>query len=318
MKDNIKNNILDIVKKNAKKVIYISEDEYLNNNLTDENIYIKFKKDNTIEYTNNNYIRKKLLINALNDKILPNISIKNNFIINVNMHDIYDKSGTLTFGSKSNSESILIPDIYQMYNYEDTIKKDFYDNIDFKDKINKIIFGGSTTGDINIKLNERINTCIWSNINSWAIKNTYFKITNIVQIPKDKLYIYTKKYKLNIESILSNNISIEQQLKYKYILSIDGNTWAWDRPIWIMSSNSLFFKYNSNNIGWYYDFLKEDVHYVAVNTGNMEKKYNFFENNTNQALDIINNSKKFVKDYCSEEAWTFYLKSLLEEISDNV
>jgi hypothetical protein len=50
----------------------------------------------------------------------------------------------------------------------------------------------------------------------------------------------------------------------------------------------------------------------------MEKKYNFFENNNNQTLEIINNSKKFVKDYCSEEAWTFYFRSLLEEISYNV
>ena len=117
---------------------------------------------------------------------------------------------------------------------------------------------------------------------------------------------------------MSNNISIDKQLKYKYILSIDGNTWAWDRPIWIMKSNSLFFKYESSNVGWYYDFLNEDINYVSVNVDNMVKKYNFFENNTNQALEIISNAKKFVKDYCSEEAWTFYFKSLLEEISYNV
>jgi hypothetical protein len=317
MKDSIKNNILSIVKKNAKKVKYISEDEFLNEETNNENIYIKFKNDNTIEYKKNNYIRNDLLINVLKDKILPDISLNNNFIINFNLHDIYNKSGVLTFGSKLNSESILIPDIYQMYNYQDSLKSNFNDNIEFKNKINKIIFGGSTTGNINIKLNERINTCIWSNINNWAIKNTYFKLTNIIQIPKNRLYLYTKKYNLNIDSIISNNISIDEQLKYKYILSIDGNTWAWDRPVWIMSSNSLFFKYESDNIGWYYDFLKEDTHYISVNTENMENKYNFFENNTNQALEIINNSKKFVKDYCSEETWTFYFKSLLEEISYN-
>lgn len=190
-------------------------------------------------------------------------------------------------------------------------------NVDFKSKINKIIFAGATTGNTNIKLNDRINTCIWSNMNNWARENTYFKLTNVVQIPKDKLSVYTKQNNINSELILSNTISITEQLKYKYILSIDGNTWAWDRPIWIMNSNSLFFKYDSNDIGWYYDFLKEDVHYVAVNTENMENKYNFFENNTNQALQIISNSKEFVKDYCSEEAWSFYLKSLLEEISHN-
>ena len=116
---------------------------------------------------------------------------------------------------------------------------------------------------------------------------------------------------------MSNNISIKEQLDYKYILSIDGNTWAWDRPIWIMKSNSLFIKYDSYNIGWYYNFLKEDINYVSVNQNNMKNKITFFENNTNQALEIISNSKKFVKNYCTEEKWKLYLKTLLEEISYN-
>jgi len=318
MKDNIKNNIFEIAQKNAKKVKYISENDYLKDDLTHENIYIKFKKNNTIEYRDNNYIRGELFINVLKEKVIPTLSIKNDFILNFNLHDIYNEDGILTFGSKIDSKSVLIPDIYQMYNYKDTIKENIYNDTEFNKKINKIIFVGSTTGNINIQLNKRINTCIWGNTDNWAINNTFFKITNIVQIPKDLLYLYTKKYNLNIDSILSNNITINQQLKYKYILSIDGNTWAWDRPVWIMNSNSLFFKYESDNIGWYYNFLQEDKHYISVTTENMEKKYNFFENNTNQALEIINNSKKFVKDYCSEEAWIFYFKSLMEEINNNI
>ena len=211
----------------------------------------------------------------------------------------------------------MIPDISQMYNYKDSLNSSFYDNIDFDKKINKIYFRGSSTGNLNIKFNSRVNTCIWGNTNKWAIKNTSLKLTNIVQMTNDKLLIYTKKYNTSLESIISNNVNFEEQLKYKYMLNIDGNTFTWNRPIRIMNSNSLFFKYESDNIGWYYDFLKEDIHYVSVNTENMEKKYNFFENNNNQTLEIINNSKKFVKDYCSEEAWTFYFRSLLEEISYN-
>lgn len=47
----------------------------------------------------------------------------------------------------------------------------------------------------------------------------------------------------------------------------------------------------------------------------MENKFNFFENNHNQALDIIRNANEFVKDYCSEEAWIFYLNTLFNNIS---
>jgi len=50
----------------------------------------------------------------------------------------------------------------------------------------------------------------------------------------------------------------------------------------------------------------------------MENKFNFFENNSNQALEIIRNSKKFVKDYCISDAWIYYFKSLLEIINENI
>ena len=69
---------------------------------------------------------------------------------------------------------------------------------------------------------------------------------------------------------------------------------------------------------WYYDLLKEDEHYISVNRDNMENKYNFFENNSNQALEIIRNSKKFVEEYCTSDAWIYYLKTLLEEINENI
>lgn len=87
-----------------------------------------------------------------------------------------------------------------------------------------------------------------------VFKFTNFKLTNIVQTSINELNTYTTENNVNLKNIIGNNISIEEQLNNRYILSIDGNTWAWDRPVWIMQSNSLFFKYESNNVGWYYDF----------------------------------------------------------------
>jgi len=320
MREDIKENIFDLSKKNAKFIKFISNEDFENSNLEHENIYIKFKKNKTIEYNNNtnNYLRKDIFLNVLNNKIVPILDLKNDIIVNINFHDSYDFPGILSFGAKNNNtQSVLIPDMYQMNNYEDSIpftNNDKY--VNFTDKLNKIFFCGASTGSIDIKQNDRINTCIWSNKNSWAKEYTNLKITSIVQLSNITLNNYTTVNNIPLKNILSNSISIEEQLKYKYILSIDGNTWAWDRPVWIMNSNSLFLKYESENIGWYYSFLKENKHYVSVNRNNMENKYNFFENNTNQALEIIKNSKKFIKNYCSEEAWTFYFKSLLDEISE--
>jgi len=314
MKAEVKDNIIDLSIKNASLVKKIPINVFnKSQSLDDENIYIKFNKNNTIEYTPNNYLRSELFINSIKSKIVPMLNLKEDICLNFNLHDFYENKGVLVFGSSKNTQSILIPDIYQMYNYQNFSKK--YDNIPFKQKNSKIIFGGASTGNINLKHNQRINTCIWSVKNEWAFKNTNFKLTNIVQTSINELNTYTMENNVNIKNIIGNNISIEEQLNNRYVLSIDGNTWAWDRPVWIMQSNSLFFKYESNNVGWYYDFLKENEHYISVNVNNMENKFNFFENNNNQALDIIRNANEFVKDYCSEEAWKFYLNTLFENIS---
>jgi len=313
MKDEVRENITDLAIKNASKIKNISPDIfYSTKELSDENIYIKFNKNQTIEYTPNNYIRRDIFIDIINNKIVPILDLKRSICLNINFHDNYDNSGVLVFGKSIKADSILIPDIYQMYNYQNSGK--ILDNISFENKENKIVFGGASTGSINLRHNQRVNTCIWSIKNDWAFKNTNFKLTNIVQTTINELNAYALENNVNIKNIISNNISIPEQLNYRYILSIDGNTWAWDRPVWIMQSNSLFFKYESDNVGWYYDFLKENEHYISVNTNNMENKFNFFENNNNQALDIIRNANAFVKDYCGEEAWTFYLKMLFENI----
>jgi hypothetical protein len=317
MDEHIKDNILNLAKKNSKLAELVSEYDYYNTSLTDETLFIKFEENN-ITFSNENYLRKEMIKNIFNNEIKDLLNIKKKFILKINLHDNSHLEGVLTFGTKvNNHKSVLIPDLYQMTNYNESIIYGKNDNLDFNNKINKIIFCGSSTGSTYLNLNQRVNNCIWSLKNNWAKENTIFKITNIVQINNIQLSNYTIKNDIQLKDIMSKNISIKEQLNYKYILSIDGNTWAWDRPIWIMSSNSLFLKYDSDNIGWYYPFLKEGIHYVSVNENNMEKKYNFFENNSNQSIEIIKNSKKFVKNYCSEESWKFYLKNLLENISNN-
>lgn len=317
MKDNIKDNIVNLAKKNSKIVEFVSEYDYHNTSLVDETLFIKFE-ENDIIFSNENYLRKEMVVNIFKNEIKNLLNIKKKFILKINLHDNSHLEKVLTFGSKINSDkSVLIPDLYQMSYYNDSIIYGKNDKLEFNNKINKIIFCGSSTGSTELNLNQRVNNCIWSIKNSWAKENTFFKITNIIQINNIQLSNYAIKNDVQLKNIMSKNISIYEQLRYKYILSIDGNTWAWDRPVWIMSSNSLFLKYDSDNIGWYYPFLKESIHYVGVNQDNMEKKYNFFENNSNQSIEIIKNSKNFVTDYCSEEAWKFYLKNLFEEISDN-
>ena len=55
-----------------------------------------------------------------------------------------------------------------------------------------------------------------------------------------------------------------EALKYKYLISIDGNTAAWKRPEWIMASNSVLFKTTSKFYQWFYDGLVPWHNYIPV------------------------------------------------------
>ena len=318
IKDHIKTNIYDLAIKNAKYIKLYTEEDFNNSELENQNLYLKFTK-NEIQASSQEYSRKELYVNCLREKIYPLLNLSKSMILKINLHDYHEQEGILTFGSNTHSKSILIPDLYQIKNYKHSLSLYKEDNISFKNKKNKVIFGGSSTGnEFDLTKNERINTCLWSIKNKWAKEHTILKITSIVQIPLPKLNEYLIYNRCRLNQIYSDNISISEQLQYKYILSIDGNTWSWDRPVCTMNSNSLLFKYESENTGWYYPFLKENINYVSVNQLNMENKYNFFENNSNQALEIIRNSKKFVEEYCTSDAWIYYLKTLLEEINENI
>jgi hypothetical protein len=129
MKDNIKDNILLCSKKNAKNIKYISIYDFYNNNLGNDNIYVMIRKDNTIETTYSNLIRKDIFVDIFSNKVLPYLNLKKDIIFNINFNDNCDDKGVLTYGSHSNSKSVLIPDINQMQSYPNFNL--INDNIDF-------------------------------------------------------------------------------------------------------------------------------------------------------------------------------------------
>jgi hypothetical protein len=58
----------------------------------------------------------------------------------------------------------------------------------------------------------------------------------------------------------------EDHLKYKFQLTIDGHTAAWERPVWQLYSNSVMVKQHSHLNQWYYPALQADKHYIDVGT----------------------------------------------------
>ena len=175
---------------------------------------------------------------VLNHYQLIDLNFK--FIVNLNDGPHHEQFETrFSFARPKNSPHICVPDshlprvssIYKNLNQID---------IPLEDKLNKISFFGSDTGKrYENGICQRTNLCKIYAGHEYIIA----KITNFVDGRDDA-------------SITHPYISIKDQLKYKFILNVNGNTTSWERLIWSLASNSIciFLKppIQQDEISWYY------------------------------------------------------------------
>ena len=260
-----------------------------------------------------------------------------NIVLNIGLHDAYNEElGIMVFSLRNDDQkNIVIPDIYAMENYNGKLKI----NDNNTDKITSAIFVGSSTGSLDPKTNERLQLCN-KYINHPNIKCS---INNFYQIDMNKIIETYPNYQL----FKSSNIDIQAQLKYKYVISVDGNTTAWDRIPWILNSKSLCLKKKSLQKNWYYDFLNKNEHYIEFDDDNeietiinqdltqtitqpqhqnITQPQNITQTqpqnitqpqnqDINQEFNRINkNANKFCKEYLTEEAHLLYMSKLLYNI----
>jgi hypothetical protein len=233
-----------------------------------------------------------------------------NLVINVGLHDAYHEDlGIMVFSLRpENKTNLVIPDLYAMDNYGGKLNN--IDNFNNNSKIKGAIFIGSATGPSNPENNQRLQLCNkyvnHKNIKcyiSWFLPEYYFnpKITTIFP---------------NYELFKSNNIDINTQLKYKYVISVDGHTTAWDRVPWILNSKSVLLKKKSSHKNWYYDFLIKNEHYIEFDD---DSELENIINNTSddECKRIIDNANNFVKNYLHEISHLTYMSKLLYYLSLN-
>ena len=110
------------------------------------------------------------------------------------------------------------------------------------------------------------------------------------------------------------SIPIPDHLKYKYLISIDGERCAWERLVWHLESNSLTLKLLSSQVQWFYKGLSPFVHYVPVkNESDLLKKVAWAEAHPLEVEHIIQNANSFVKDNLSIEDMYHYFLVLMQE-----
>ena len=91
-------------------------------------------------------------------------------------------------------------------------------------------------------------------------------------------------------------MTIEEHLKYKFILCLEGNDVASNLK-WVMSSNSIAVMPKPKYETWFMEgTLIPNVHYVLIKDdfSDLEQRLNYFIEHTNEALQIIENAHQYV------------------------
>jgi hypothetical protein len=93
--------------------------------------------------------------------------------------------------------------------------------------------------------------------------------------------------------------SIDEHLDYKFILCLEGNDVASNLK-WVMSSNSLAVMPTPHYETWFMEGrLIPNYHYVEIRRdySDLEEKLNYYINNTQESLKIIENAHKWVDQF---------------------
>lgn len=261
--------------------------------------------------------RMPFVKNYLTHQILPFLSSKCDVsgFYNIQLHDSYcylndskDYTNVFTFTKfKIDKGPVLLPDSYMMGNWGNQLNN-ISDNLPWESKQSKIIWKGTTTGNTNPKLNQRIKTCLWG-LTKPDI--TEFNITNIAQMSVESVLESVP----NFRDIYGQPMNQNEQMKFRYHLSMDGNTCNWS--VWPYCTKSLVFKYKSPEMLWYYPIMQNKTHFVEVDIKNMEDQFQYYENNQKEAEFIIKNANEFSKSMFNPLVTQNYTIRIFENISQN-
>jgi hypothetical protein len=114
-------------------------------------------------------------------------------------------------------------------------------------------------------------------------------------------------------------MSTKNQLEYKYLVTIDGYRGAWERVVWQLFSNSLMLKHQTNQVQWFYNGIKPNVHYLSFkNEDELLQKIKWAENHQEEVKLITKNANNFAENNLTLEDMYHYTAVLLQEYTKKV
>lgn len=250
----------------------------------------KFNLDTDIEHLKKNpKFKKKGIIRKYESKLINLLNETNNQKKKFRFQagDIFFKNDLLTL-VKNRCENSNCSVILRCLNFDRHWSKYYArpKDISWKDKQNKVIWRGSSTGYNGTKKKGNRFTLVekWGKSKE---KDIDIGFSNICQ--------GQKKYK----SYKKNEVSVEEMLKYKYILSVEGN----DKDSglnWKLNSNSLVLMSKPRVTSWLMETkLIANYHYVLLKDdfSDLKEKLDWCKNNQTECKKIVTNANKFMSQF---------------------
>ncbi|MBX9703393.1 MAG: hypothetical protein K2X39_04500, partial [Silvanigrellaceae bacterium] len=161
-----------------------------------------------------------------------------------------------TFTKTKNSPSILIPDYDAVRGYEDKfLKNTELTSIPWKEKIEKVYWRGTNSG-------------LPYEPERWREKERVKLSFLSLQFPNliDAGLVDYEWYKPYMEEYLplKERANFLDQVRYKYLIDIDGHSSTFPHMAWILASNSVLMKLESPNIQWYYQLLEPMKNFIPI------------------------------------------------------
>lgn len=173
------------------------------------------------------------------------------------------------------------------------------DNTSYFDKKPIAVWRGSTTGPVNcwqrgLNLTNSSDCSRWNLVVRWANSPSptiNIGISEIVQQYNYENSIYA--------SCMKSTLTINDLLRYRYIVSVEGNDVATNLK-WALASNSVVFMPNPTIESFFGEGrLKPYVHYIPIlpDTSDLEEKVKFCEARKGLCHSISINARKYAKQF---------------------
>jgi hypothetical protein len=168
----------------------------------------------------------------------------------------------------------------------------------FSDKKSALFWRGTTTG-----CSQNFNATIWEprTVNRFNLIEKWFNKHPNIDIGFS--FIHRDWLKKKYQRFVKGICRIEDFLKYKYILSVEGN----DKDSglnWKLNSNSVVFMAKPRVTSWLMETtLVPDYHYVLLKDdfSDLLEKIEWCNNNQNKCIEIIKNANNFMSQFADNK-----------------